>query len=97
MQSIGTVRWTVSVPACVPASAKARRANLAVSASVVTDYVSFVATFLLFRIKSHPSLTPSLLLSPKSHMAFRGPRIIAFSVTVLYLKIALTIDSAMKL
>ena len=32
MQSIETVRWTVSVPGCVPTSAEARRANLAVSA-----------------------------------------------------------------
>ena len=45
MRSIETVRGTVSVPGCVPPSAEARRANLAVSASVVTDYVSFVTTF----------------------------------------------------
>lgn len=47
MRSIETVRWTVSVPGCVPSSAEARRANLAVSASVVTDYVSFVAAFFI--------------------------------------------------
>ena len=44
-----------------------------ICAIVVTDCISFVTTFLLLK-KVISSLTPSLLLSPKSCIAFWGPR-----------------------